>query len=76
MTGTETAAGSPGSPAPKWMPIAAAASLGLAVVLWFLRRRRLARWALGFAAACMEGVRDARFSRRVHNLLAQAGRDA
>jgi hypothetical protein len=58
-----------------WMRVGAAAALALALALSVLRRRRLARIALGFAAACLGHLRDARLSTRVHALLAKAGRD-
>lgn len=59
-----------------WMGAGTAIALALAVLLWFLRRRRAAVWAFGVAAACAERWRDVRLSNHVHDLLARSGRDA
>lgn len=58
-----------------WMGAGTAIALALALLLWFLRRRRAAVWAFGVAAACAERLRNVRLSGRVHDLLARSGRE-
>lgn len=57
-----------------WMRGGAALSLALSVLCFALRRRLPGRIALGFAVACLEGLREARLAARVHDVLARSGR--
>lgn len=58
------------------MRAGAAAAFVAALLLWFLRRRRMSRWALGFALAFLSSLRDSRLSAHVHEMLARSGSDA
>jgi len=60
----------------EWMRIGAFAASGAALLLLILRRPRPARLALGFAFAFLSGLRDARLSAHVHEMLARSGNDA
>lgn len=59
-----------------WLRVAFAGGLGLAALLFLLRKPRPARWSLALANACLDRLAQARLARRVGDLMARSGRDA